>query len=48
MLGAALVTDTARRILLGEPVPSGRHYIDLDSHIPARAAALPTPLGATL
>ncbi|MEU9233989.1 ThiF family adenylyltransferase [Streptomyces subrutilus] len=37
MLGAALVTDTARRILLGEPLPSGRHSIDLDALVPARA-----------
>ncbi|MFF2082717.1 ThiF family adenylyltransferase [Nocardia sp. NPDC058176] len=35
MLGGALVTDTARRILLGEPIPSGRTYIDLDELIPA-------------
>ncbi|SCE36705.1 ThiF family protein [Streptomyces sp. DvalAA-14] len=46
MLGAALVADTARRILLGRPVPSGRHYLDLDAHIPA-PAALPAPHGAT-
>ncbi len=32
MLGAALVTDTARRILLGHEVPSGRFYVDLDTH----------------
>ncbi|MFC9963398.1 ThiF family adenylyltransferase [Nocardia ignorata] len=35
MLGGALVADTARRILLGEPIPSGRTYIDLDELIPA-------------
>ncbi|MFD5178155.1 ThiF family adenylyltransferase [Nocardia sp. NPDC058379] len=35
MLGGALVADTARRILLGEHVPSGRTYIDLDELIPA-------------
>ncbi|MFD8570802.1 ThiF family adenylyltransferase [Streptomyces sp. NPDC059639] len=29
-LGGALVTDTARRILLGEPVASGRYYVDLE------------------
>lgn len=28
-LGAALVTDTARRILLGEHTESGRYYVDL-------------------
>ncbi|MFF7183121.1 ThiF family adenylyltransferase [Streptomyces sp. NPDC008121] len=42
MLGAALVTDTARRILLGEPLPSGRHRIDLETLIPAT----PAPHGA--
>ncbi|MET9361175.1 ThiF family adenylyltransferase [Streptomyces sp. NPDC006632] len=35
MLGAALVADTARRILLGEPLPSGRHSIDLAALVPA-------------
>ncbi|MFD3507702.1 ThiF family adenylyltransferase [Nocardia sp. NPDC058666] len=35
MLGGALVADTARRILLGEEIPSGRTYIDLDELIPA-------------
>ncbi|MFI0206431.1 MULTISPECIES: ThiF family adenylyltransferase [Streptomyces] len=45
MLGAALVTDTARRILLGDPLPSGRHYIDLEELVPA-AAALSAPHGA--
>ncbi|MEW1648692.1 ThiF family adenylyltransferase [Streptomyces sp. NPDC091219] len=48
MLGAALVTDTARRILLGEHLPSGRHSIDLEALIPAAALALPTPHGAVL
>ena len=38
MLGGALVADTARRILLGEPVPSGRSYVDLAQLIPAAAA----------
>ncbi|MFJ4675858.1 ThiF family adenylyltransferase [Kitasatospora sp. NPDC088783] len=38
MLGAALVTDTARRILLGHPVPSGRSYVDLEALIPADPA----------
>ncbi|OKI20379.1 hypothetical protein A6A07_37125 [Streptomyces sp. CB03911] len=37
MLGSALVTDTARRILLGEAVPSGRSYVDLEALIPAAA-----------
>jgi hypothetical protein len=30
MLGGAVVTDAARRILLGKPQPSGRYYVDLD------------------
>jgi hypothetical protein len=34
MLGGALVTDTARRILLGHPVASGRYYTDLRELIP--------------
>ncbi|MQY15487.1 hypothetical protein SRB5_56690 [Streptomyces sp. RB5] len=46
MLGGALVTDTARRILLGHPVPSGRYYTDLDELIPAVAPVLPRPLPA--
>ncbi|MCL6667909.1 ThiF family adenylyltransferase [Streptomyces panaciradicis] len=40
MLGAALVTDTARRILLGAPLPSGRHYADLEALVPADHAPL--------
>lgn len=42
MLGAALVTDTARRILLGEPIPSGRHYLDLEALVPA-LSPVPAP-----
>ncbi|MFI8292202.1 ThiF family adenylyltransferase [Streptomyces sp. NPDC085614] len=45
MLGGALVTDAARRILLGRPVLSGRYYVDLDALIPA-AAPFPVPAGA--
>ncbi|KOX20703.1 hypothetical protein ADL06_27125 [Streptomyces sp. NRRL F-6491] len=45
MLGAALITDTARRILLGEPLPSGRHSIDLHTLV-AAGANLPAPWGA--
>lgn len=30
MLGGALVTDTARRVLTGRPVRSGRYYTDLE------------------
>ena len=33
MLGGALVTDTARRILLGGPCASGRFYVDLEELI---------------
>ncbi|MFF3204049.1 ThiF family adenylyltransferase [Streptomyces sp. NPDC002962] len=35
MLGGALVTDTARRILLDRPVASGRYYVDLEELIGA-------------
>ncbi|MFE7166902.1 ThiF family adenylyltransferase [Streptomyces sp. NPDC057616] len=38
MLGGALVTDTARRILLGAPVPSGRYYVDLEALVAAERA----------
>lgn len=36
LLGGALVTDTARRILLGERVASGSHSLDLSALIPAQ------------
>ncbi|MEU8790801.1 ThiF family adenylyltransferase [Streptomyces sp. NPDC048643] len=42
MLGGALVTDTARRILLGGPVASGRYYVDLEVLI----GAVPALVGA--
>lgn len=42
MLGAALVTDAARRILLGQPLPSGRHCLDLQDLV----AAVAVPHGA--
>ncbi|WP_282695449.1 ThiF family adenylyltransferase [Streptomyces sp. CC208A] len=47
-LGGALVTDTARRILLGAPVVSGRYYTDLEEIIGAIDAidAEPVPAGA--
>ncbi|MCH0538230.1 ThiF family adenylyltransferase [Streptomyces sp. MUM 203J] len=45
MLGAALIADTARRILLGEPLPSGRHSIDLHTLV-AAGAGQRTPVGA--
>ncbi|MFC3199228.1 ThiF family adenylyltransferase [Parapedobacter deserti] len=33
VLGGAMVTDTCRRILLGEPVPSGRYFVDFEELI---------------
>ncbi|MEU4874503.1 ThiF family adenylyltransferase [Streptomyces sp. NPDC021608] len=45
MLGAALVADTARRILLGEPLSSGRHSVDLQALVAAECAGR-SPLGA--
>ncbi|MBP2586733.1 hypothetical protein J3A78_007211 [Streptomyces sp. PvR006] len=48
MLGAALVTEAARRILLGEPLASGRHSVDLEALVPASALSLPAPHGAAL
>lgn len=30
VLGGAIVTDAARRILLGRPQPSGRYYVDVE------------------
>ncbi|MFE1949685.1 ThiF family adenylyltransferase [Streptomyces sp. NPDC059524] len=44
-LGGALVTDTARRILLGSPVPSGRYYADLERLVGAIDPEL-VPAGA--
>ncbi|MFF9473109.1 ThiF family adenylyltransferase [Streptomyces roseolus] len=44
-LGGALVTDTARRILLGAPVASGRYYTDLEEII-GTLDAEPVPAGA--
>ncbi|HYM01649.1 MAG TPA: ThiF family adenylyltransferase [Stellaceae bacterium] len=32
-LGGALVTDAARRVLLGEPIRSGRYYVDVEEII---------------
>lgn len=39
MLGGALVADTARRVLLGAPVPSGRYYVDLEALVGAEEPA---------
>ncbi|WP_234367415.1 MULTISPECIES: ThiF family adenylyltransferase [Streptomyces] len=41
MLGGALVADTARRILLGASVPSGRYYVDLEALVAGEQAASP-------
>ncbi|WP_428953445.1 ThiF family adenylyltransferase [Streptomyces sp. cg35] len=46
MLGGALVTDAARRILLDRPVPSGRYYVDLEALISADHTL--DPVGAAL
>lgn len=35
VLGGGTVADTARRLLLGEDLPSGRYYIDLSTIIPS-------------
>jgi tRNA A37 threonylcarbamoyladenosine dehydratase/nitroreductase len=43
-LGAAVVTDTARRIALGQLTSSGRFYVDLDELVRDGAGAV--PLGA--
>jgi hypothetical protein len=41
-LGAAIAADTARRLLLGEALPSGRFYVDLKKLIaPGTTASLP-------
>jgi hypothetical protein len=42
-LGAALVTDTARRIVLGEHTESGRYYVDLPEIVADGRAALRVP-----
>ncbi|KAL2068522.1 hypothetical protein VTL71DRAFT_14859 [Oculimacula yallundae] len=42
-LGAGVASDTARRLLLGEAIPSGRFYVDLTKLVSAEAsAALPS------
>ncbi|MYW64809.1 hypothetical protein GTY65_12140 [Streptomyces sp. SID8379] len=45
VLGGALVTDTARRVLLGHPVASGRYYVDLEELV--GHAKTPATVGAT-
>ena len=39
MLGGAMVADTARRILLGEKIPSGRYFVDFNSLVSASSPA---------
>ncbi|MGW6425214.1 ThiF family adenylyltransferase [Nocardia sp. NPDC055053] len=48
MLGGAVVADTARRILLGELIPSGRTYIDLDELIPATGLRIAPEFGRAM
>jgi tRNA A37 threonylcarbamoyladenosine dehydratase len=45
-LGAALVTDTARRILLGEHTESGRYHVDIAEIVADGRAALRSPIAA--
>jgi tRNA A37 threonylcarbamoyladenosine dehydratase len=48
-LGGAIITDTARRILLGELHDSGRFYVDLQTLVRDGASApLPPPVAMTL
>ena len=42
MLGGAVIADVARRIALGEKIPSGRYFVDLDELIPASVKAEPS------
>jgi len=42
-LGGGLVANTARRILLGEKVKSGRFYVDMDELIPSEKLAIFEP-----
>ncbi len=46
MLGGAIVTDSARRILLGEWRSSGRFRVDLEQLLDGAAAALPEQIEA--
>lgn len=45
-MGGAIAADTARRILLGERIASGRYYVDLRTLIPAAVEDAPTQLRA--
>ena len=51
MLGGAAITAAVRRLALNEPLPSGRHFVDLDeilSRIPPKSTiARSDPAGAT-
>lgn len=46
-LGGAIVADAARRLLLGEPVGSGRYYVDPAELIDARHRTHHEPVSAT-
>lgn len=46
-LGGAAATDVIRRILLGDPVPSGRTHIDLEQLIVHHGNALPASAAPT-
>jgi hypothetical protein len=43
MLGGAVVTDVARRVLLGQPAPSGRYSVDLEALVASRNAEFAQP-----
>jgi nitroreductase len=43
-LGGAVIADVARKILLGEPVSSGRYYVDLDAIVDESSVLLREPV----
>ncbi|MER5883984.1 ThiF family adenylyltransferase [Streptomyces sp. NPDC001941] len=47
-LGGALVADTARRVLLGQRVDSGRYYVDLEALVAPDRAVRTAEVGAAL
>lgn len=48
MLGGALVTDTARRLLLGEPVASGRYRVDFEDLVEGGQAKVETEVSESV
>jgi nitroreductase len=48
MLGGAVATDTARRMLLGQLRQSGRYYVDLEAIVSDRTASSPHGIEPTL